>query len=70
MEREKFTKIIDPMKSQVKYSSIQVFEYSSIQVFKYSSIQVFRRRIQIVLVVFEEIKSMQIQNIVLFGAKK
>ena len=30
------------MKSQVKYSSIQVFEYLSIQVFKYSSVQVFK----------------------------
>ena len=28
--KKKITKIIDPMKSQVKYSSIQVFEYSSI----------------------------------------
>ena len=30
------------MKSQVKYSSIQVLQYSSISVFKYSSIQVFK----------------------------
>ena len=40
-QTQKFTKIIDPMKSQVKYSSIQsiqVFKYSSIQVLKYSSI--------------------------------
>ena len=39
---KKFTKIIDPMKSQVKYSSIQVFEYSSIWVFMYSCIHVFK----------------------------
>ena len=39
---QKFKKIIDPMKSSVKYSSFQVFEYSSIQVFMYSSIQVFK----------------------------
>ena len=29
-KKEKFTKIIDPMKSEVKYSSIQVFKYLSI----------------------------------------
>ena len=28
--KQKFTKIIDPMKSQVKYTSIKVFKYSSI----------------------------------------
>ena len=42
MPTKKFTKIIDPMKSQVKYSSIQVFEYSSIWVFMYSCIHVFK----------------------------